>query len=190
MPRHARHASRQKRTFAPSAVIHKSGQRNGHRAATGTAGQQIRGRALDNRAQSRVLECLVLLCDPGRYRGRFRIDARDPEERAYNGEIGLSWVPTPRIQARGERASAPGDAEAFLKSIGSAGIWQRLPEVHLPDGANALRVPCEEAAPHLSRTGVDYLGPTGVYPPEIGDGTTLTRVTGLIPNGWDTRPGG
>ena len=33
--------------------------------------------------------------------------------------------------------------------------------------------------------GTAYLGPAEVYPPEIGDGSALVKVTGFIPNGWD-----
>ena len=39
--------------------------------------------------------------------------------------------------------------------------------------------------PWSREPGTAYLGSAEVYPPEIGDGSALTRVTGLIPNGWD-----
>jgi hypothetical protein len=123
------------------------------------------------------------------YRGQFRTWAGEPAERAYDGDIRLSWLSTPRIEARGEREPAPGDVEAFFASLNSVGAWQKLPEIHLPQGTGIPGPPSVEAPPPSGHTGMDSFGPAVVFPPEIGDGAALTRVTGLIPNGWDTRSG-
>ncbi len=45
--------------------------------------------------------------------------------------------------------------------------------------------PADEAPPWSRERHTGYLGPAEIYPPEIGDGTVLTRVTGLVANGWD-----
>jgi hypothetical protein len=68
------------------------------------------------------------------YRGLFHTSAGESAERAYDGGIRLSWLPTPRIEARGEREPAPGDVEAFFESLNTVGAWQKLPEIHLPLG--------------------------------------------------------
>lgn len=123
------------------------------------------------------------------YRGLFHTAAGEPAERAYDGDIRLSWLPTPRIEARGEREAAPEDVEAFFASLNNTSAWQKLPEIHLPEGPGLPRVPSREKPPRSGRPGVNHFDPAVVFPPEIGDGTTLTKITGLIPNGWDTRSG-
>lgn len=123
------------------------------------------------------------------YRGLFHTTAGEPAGRAYDGDIRLSWLPTPRIEARGEREAAPEDVEAFFASLNNISAWQKLPEIHLPQGSGIPNAPSQEAPPRSRHSGVNYFGPAVVFPPEIGNGTALTRVTGLIPNGWDTRSG-
>ena len=123
------------------------------------------------------------------YRGLFHTTAGEPAKRAYDGDIRLSWLPTPRIEARGEREAAPEDVEAFFASLNNISAWQKLPEIHLPQGSGIPNAPSCEAPPRSDHSGMNYFGPALVFPPEIGDGTALTRVTGLIPNGWDSRSG-
>ena len=123
------------------------------------------------------------------YRGLFHTEAGEPADRAYDGDIRLSWLPTPRIEARGEREAAPGDVEAFFASMSITSAWRKLPEIHLPQGTGIPCAPSGEAPPRSGHPGVNHFGPAVVFPPEIGDGAALTRVTGLIPNGWDTRSG-
>ena len=123
------------------------------------------------------------------YRGLFHTEAGEPAERAYDGDIRLSWVPTPRIEARGEREAALEDVEAFFASLNNTSAWQKHPEIHLPQGTGIPCVPSREAPPRSGHPGVNHFGPAVVFSPEIGDGAVLTRVTGLIPNGWDARSG-
>jgi hypothetical protein len=123
------------------------------------------------------------------YRGLFHTEPGEPAERAYDGDIRLSWLPTPRIEACGQREAAPEDVEAFFASLNNTSAWQKLPEIHLPEGTGIPCAPSREAPPRSGQPGVNYFGPAVVFPPEIGDGTVLTRVIGLIPNGWDTRSG-
>jgi hypothetical protein len=68
-------------------------------------------------------------------------------------------------------------------------IWQLIPQIYLPDTTGIPPAPSEEAPPRSSRAGTLSVGPMAVYPAEIGDGSALTRVTGLIPNGWDAHDG-
>jgi hypothetical protein len=123
------------------------------------------------------------------YRGPFNTQGDERSERPYDGDVRLAWLPTPRIEARGERDTAPGDIEALLESGADTNIWYQRLQVHLPGTPGVLPLPSEEAPPWSHRPGSAYLGPTDVYPPDIGDGAALTRVTGLVPNGWDSFDG-
>lgn len=123
------------------------------------------------------------------YRGPFNTQGDERSERPYDGDVRLAWLPTPRIEARGERDTAPGDIEALLESGADTNIWHQRLQVHLPGTPGVLPLPSEEAPPWSHRPGSAYLGPTDVYPPDIGDGAALTRVTGLVPNGWDSFDG-
>jgi len=120
------------------------------------------------------------------YRGRFTARAGEVgPERACDGDIRLSWLPTPRIEARGEYSPEPGHIEATLKSGADTRIWHPRLQVRLTHAAQVPPPPSQEASPWSREPGTAYLGPAEVYPPEIGDGTARTKVTGLVPNGWD-----
>ena len=119
-------------------------------------------------------------------RGRFTVlPGEGSPERACEGDIRLSWLPTPRIEARGQYHFEPGDIEALLNSGPDTKIWHTRLQVRLPDSAEVPSPPTEEAPAWSGERHTGYLGPAEIYPPEIGDGTVLTRVTGLIANGWD-----
>ena len=105
------------------------------------------------------------------YRGRFCTQADAPAEHAYDGDIRLSWLPTPRIEARGERDSTPGDVETLLNEMSATEIWQLIPQIYLPDTTGIPPAPSEEAPPRSSRAGTLSVGPMAVYPAEIGDGS-------------------
>jgi hypothetical protein len=120
------------------------------------------------------------------YRGRFTAQADEiAPERACDGDIRLSWLPTPGIEVRGEYHPGPGHLEAFLDSGADTRIWHPRLQVHIPPAGQVPPAPVQEAPPWSRERATAYLGPAEVYPPEIGDGTVLTRVTGLLPNGWD-----
>ena len=101
------------------------------------------------------------------------------------GDIRLSWRPAPRIEVRGEHEPGRAHIEALLNIGADTKIWHTRLQVHLLDSAGVPTPPTEEAPPRsrVRRTG--YLGPTEIYPPGIGDGTVLAKVTGLIANDWD-----
>jgi hypothetical protein len=120
------------------------------------------------------------------YRGRFTAQANeDGPERVCNGDIRLSWRPTPRIEVRGEYGPEPGHIEALLDSGADTKIWHTRLQIRLPESAGVPTPPTQEAPPWSHERHSAYLGPAEVYPPEIGDGTVLAKVTGLIANGSD-----
>jgi hypothetical protein len=119
------------------------------------------------------------------YQGRFtQADVIAPE-RTCDGDIRLCWLPTPKIEVRGEYSPEPGHLEALLASGADNTIWHPRLQVRLPDAAGVPLPPPREALPWSCEPGTAYLGPAEVYPPEIGDGSALIKVTGFIPNGWD-----
>jgi hypothetical protein len=99
--------------------------------------------------------------------------------------VSMCWLPTPKIEVRGEYSPEPGHREALLASRADTTIWHPRLQVRLPDDAGIPLPPPREALPWSCEPGTAYLGPAEVYPPEIGDGSALTKVTGFIPNGWD-----
>jgi hypothetical protein len=120
------------------------------------------------------------------YRGRFTILAdQDAPDRACDGDIRLSWLPTPRIEVNGEYSPEPGHIEAFLGSGADSRIWHQRLQVRVPNSSGVPQSPIEEAPPWSREAGTAYLGQTEIYPPEIGDGAVLTKLTALIINGWD-----
>ena len=120
------------------------------------------------------------------YRGRFTVLASDGiPERSCEGDIRLCWLPTPQIEVRGEYDAKPGDIEALLSGGADAKIWFPKPQIRLPISAVIPSPPTEEAPPWSRERHTGYFGPAEIYPPEIGDCTALTKVTGLIANGWD-----
>lgn len=120
------------------------------------------------------------------YRGPFTVLAGEGiPDRACDGDIRLSWLPTPRIAAGGEYWPEPGHLEAFLGSGVDTRIWHQRLQVRLPNSAGIPQPPTEGAPPWSRDPGTAYLGQAEIYPPQIGDGTVLSKVTGLIANGWD-----
>jgi hypothetical protein len=120
------------------------------------------------------------------YRGRLTAQANEVgPERVCDGDIRLSWRPRPRIEVRGEYNPEPAHVEALLGSAADTTIWHTRLQVNLPHSAGIPPPPIDEAPPWSREQHSGYLGPAEVYPPEIGDGTVLTKVTGLIANGWD-----
>jgi hypothetical protein len=68
------------------------------------------------------------------YRGRFTspcLQAEGTPDRACDGDIRLSWVPTPRIEVNGEYR--PGHIESFLGGGADTRIWHQRLQVRLPD---------------------------------------------------------
>ncbi|HUZ51320.1 MAG TPA: hypothetical protein VMU94_02175 [Streptosporangiaceae bacterium] len=53
----------------------------------------------------------------------------------------------------------------------------------MPQGSHFRRP--EKLLPGRVNPAPPTSAPAEVYPPEIGDGSALTKVTGFIPNGWD-----
>jgi hypothetical protein len=100
-------------------------------------------------------------------------------------DIRLCWLPTPRIEASGEYRPESGHIEALLGSGVDTRIWHQRLQVRLPDPADILQPPTEEAQPWSREPGTAYLGQAEIYPPQIGDGAKLTKVTSLVANGWD-----
>jgi hypothetical protein len=119
------------------------------------------------------------------YRGCFTILLNGKRERTCDGDVRLSWLPTPRIEVRGEYHSGPEDFEALLSSTDDTQIWYPRTQIRLPDSESVPTPPTEEAPTWSRERHTAFIGPAEIYPPEIGDGTTLTRVTGLLVNGWD-----
>jgi hypothetical protein len=120
------------------------------------------------------------------YRGHFAVLAGEgTPDRDCDGEIRLSWLPTPRIEVNGEYWPDPGHIEAFLDSGTGTRIWHQRLHVRLPDSAEIPQPPTEEAPPWSREPGTAYLGQAEIYPPQIGDGAKLTKVTALLANGWD-----
>jgi hypothetical protein len=120
------------------------------------------------------------------YRGCFVAQAdEDGPERLCGGDIRLSWRPTPRIEVRGEYNPEPGHIEALLNSAADNRIWHTRLQIRIPDSEEVPPPPVEEAPPWSREHHTGYLGPAEVYPPEIGDGTVLSKVTGQVANGWD-----
>lgn len=120
------------------------------------------------------------------YRGHFTVLAGEgTPDRACDGDIRLSWLPTPRIEVNGEYSPEPGHIEAFLDSGADTRVWHQRLQVRLLDSDGIPQPPTQEAPPWSHKPGTAYLGGAEIYPPEIGDGAVLTKVTGLIANGWD-----
>jgi hypothetical protein len=118
--------------------------------------------------------------------GRFiaRAGPNSPEHDC-DGDIRLSWRPTPRIEVRGEYDPGPEHIEALLSGGADTIIWYTRLQIRLPDSPGVPDPPTEEAPAWSRARQSAYLGPAAIYPPEIGDGAVLTTVTGLIVNGWD-----
>jgi hypothetical protein len=130
------------------------------------------------------------------YRGAYCLPPGDPDERAYDGVIGLTWLPQPEIEARGERTVTLPERWTHLagRTAQASGGWTTISTVRLLAGAALPTMPPRPAGAlnaTASRSGAGEQLTTMIFPPEFGDGSTLTRVTGLVVNGfeaWDGEP--
>ena len=134
------------------------------------------------------------------YRGAFTLDPSDTPADAYDGVVLLTWVPTPGIEASGERATTEAAIQAFLDAFNtpSQGLWAAAPTPHLIDadgtplGTSVVPSPPASGATSWAWSrapGTAYLGPTMVGPCQFGASGQLTHLGGLLPNGWDVTDG-
>ncbi|MGH9057224.1 MAG: hypothetical protein ACRDYY_15395 [Acidimicrobiales bacterium] len=98
------------------------------------------------------------------YRGHFTLLAsEDTPDRVCDGDIRLSWLPTPRIEVNGEYSPEPGHIEAFLGSGADTRIWHQRLQVRLPDSDRIPQPPPQEAPPWSREPGTAYLGGAEIY---------------------------
>lgn len=128
------------------------------------------------------------------YRGTYCLPHSDSDECAYQGLIELTWLPRPEIEARGERAVTLPQRLARHKepATHSKGGWTTIPKVRLPTDAALPPLP---AAPAQDRDAPPRSGPseqltTMVLSREFGEGDALTRVAGVVVNGFEVWDGG
>lgn len=125
------------------------------------------------------------------FRGRFCTPKEDADELAYDGEVWLTWLPNPKVIMAGGRKPGTDSFDGLRDSLSpaKASRWILIPTVRLP-GVTAPPVPPAD----LQGTVPDELTiqqSDAVYPPEVGDGSSLTRLSALLPNGcevWDGAP--
>ena len=116
------------------------------------------------------------------YQGRFCLD---DDDRPFEGDVRLRWLPRPRIEARGSRKATSEDLHRLLAAE---------PRTFWVDAAT-VRVSLEEGR-------LPVQPPPGDLPPpqhghsisarieqELGSGNELDRVTFLLPNGWQAHDG-
>jgi hypothetical protein len=128
------------------------------------------------------------------YRGSYCLPPSDPDEQAYDGTIELKWLPEPEIEVCGERAMdllerlRAGNAREEERP---AEAWTMIPTVRLTGSADIPPMPALSAAvlELPPRAGSVERLTTMIYPPEFGNGAGLTRVTGLVVNGFDAGDG-
>jgi len=118
------------------------------------------------------------------YAGTFRYagDARE-----WTGDVRYTWKPTPTVEARGWRYPETEELQDFfnrLANYDTSDVWSspaaleiELPEALLPKQPERLAVPLahHEGASQSSAR----------LEQQVGDSSTLDRVTFLIPNGWE-----
>ena len=118
------------------------------------------------------------------HRGKFCSPSSELDEDAYDGDVRLVWQPTPRIVVRGERQATPDHLKSIFEHSASesAGIWRDRPSIR-PLGDGSLPLQASAEAPKWSRNGTSWIE-HAIYPPELGNGTELTKVTALLVNGF------
>lgn len=116
------------------------------------------------------------------YRGQFCMPKDDPDELAYDGEVWLTWLPTPKVMAAGGRR--PGK-DSFTGSRD----WPSGPSTSRWVAIATVRVPSVDAPPSPP-AGVHGTVPNelaiqqheAIYPAEVGDGSALTRLSATALN--------
>jgi hypothetical protein len=121
------------------------------------------------------------------YRGEF---ARPGDPRVFDGDVRYRWRPTPHVEARGERATAPADLEvlaAFLSGDGQEGRWVMPATVSVSTPGGTL-------PPQPKK----FFSPQGLaeraffqeqVEQHVGDPAALEEATFLVPNGWNGHDG-
>jgi hypothetical protein len=124
------------------------------------------------------------------YHGRFCMPESESDELAYEGDVRLVWLPTPAIEAAGGRGAGRFDFDGWQEWLpdGKDNAWQLIPTLR-PLGLSRLPVPPTADATAHALEGFTNQNSGHVYPPELGDGSALTQLTGLLPNGFDVWDG-
>ncbi|WP_034270587.1 hypothetical protein [Actinospica robiniae] len=126
------------------------------------------------------------------YRGQYCLPPSDCDELAYHGTIELKWLPHPQIEACGERTLELRDrfrAELARRAQQPGTAWVIIPGVRLPGVPGVPPKPAQAAVNTAPASGIGEQLTTMVFPSEFGDGSALSRVTGLVVNGFDAGDG-
>lgn len=129
------------------------------------------------------------------YRGAYCLPPTDPDDLAYHGVIELRWLPEPEIVAHGERRSDLQNLalSRLVRQVEpTISAWATVSSVRLPDDSKVPPMPAsapEADGPETPASGVVEQMTTMIFPPEFGDGSALTCVTGLVANGFDAWDG-
>jgi hypothetical protein len=103
------------------------------------------------------------------HRGFFTLSATASSAEAYDGQVSLSWLPTPGIEASGERPTSEEAAQALLDAFSAspATMWTDAPTPHLLDGSGSPLAagtlppaPGGDTKSWSQAPGTSYLGPT------------------------------
>lgn len=123
------------------------------------------------------------------YQGAICSPASEAEDDAYQGDVWLRWEPKPHVEARGMRPTTPERFGAFMgrSSRPPQGIWVDRRTIRLPGDRGVPPIPLTEAMLEADYSTQQFSEP--IYPPEIGDGTELTKVSGLLINGFQGHDG-
>lgn len=122
------------------------------------------------------------------YQGEFSL----PDDgRVFKGDIRFRWRPSPRVEARGERATSPADLAAlsdFLSGAGHQGMW-------VAPGTVSVKLLGGTLPPQPKKFFVHQGLPErsfheGRVEQHVGDPAALEQVTFLVPNGWEGHDGG
>ncbi|MCA0146664.1 hypothetical protein [Blastococcus sp. LR1] len=110
----------------------------------------------------------------------------DEEGHDWHGRAEMAWYPSPRVMVEASRPNRGIEDFVGLRASGKR-EWVEMPSIKLP-GEEVPLPPQPDSLSEDSR-------PSGVSrndrltPQTLGSGTALSRVTFLIPNGWDVPNG-
>lgn len=111
------------------------------------------------------------------YRGLF---CHGDDDRPFEGDVRLRWFPSPRIEARGARATTSAD---WLKLMAreDTGLWVETEplRIELPGGV----LPPQPATDDAPDDSAGY-SVTERVEQQLGSADDLDHVTFLVPNGW------
>lgn len=122
------------------------------------------------------------------FRGQFCIPKDDPDGLAYDGEVWLTWLPTPKVMAAGGRRPGKDSSDGRRDWPGGAreSRWVLIPTVRIPGSTTPPLPPKDLQGEVPAELAIQQS--EEIYPAEVGDGSALTRLSALLPNGcevWD-----